>query len=281
MRTECTAGTVAGCLVAGLLFAGCVLVDPGGLGNHLELFYRLEEPVQKGKTAEMASWVLDGRLRLQNGFVRLSGSLQLPPGDSRPRRLVVTAEAVDPDTGALDDRLRVKLDVRTEGTFRRVKRMGQRVRSGSLVTVTVKPKGAPLPVGTEVRFCFDIARARSDLDTTPSCASAGQATTFDAIQQSFFTPTCARGGCHDAATASADLVLEEGAAFANLVGVPSSQVFRFDRVDPGDPEASYLIKKLRGTSDIMGVRMPVGGPFLSPGQIAGIYEWIETGATAN
>ena len=50
------------------------------------------------------------------------------------------------------------------------------------------------------------------------------------------------------------------------------------RVVPGNPEASYLIHKLEGRSTIAGVRMPVGGPYLTQGQIDVIKRWIELGA---
>ncbi len=54
------------------------------------------------------------------------------------------------------------------------------------------------------------------------------------------------------------------------------------RVVPGDPERSYLIHKLEGRADIVGLRMPRNnGPFLSKGQIAVIKRWIALGAANN
>ena len=51
---------------------------------------------------------------------------------------------------------------------------------------------------------------------------------------------------------------------------------------PGDPDASYLIHKLEGASDITGLRMPRNGPpFLTAGQILVIRRWIEVGAPNN
>jgi len=49
-------------------------------------------------------------------------------------------------------------------------------------------------------------------------------------------------------------------------------------VIPGDPESSYLVRKLEGR-DINGLRMPRNGPpYLTDGQITVIRRWIEIGA---
>jgi len=53
-------------------------------------------------------------------------------------------------------------------------------------------------------------------------------------------------------------------------------------VIPGDADNSYIIHKLEGRSDIIGVRMPRGnGPYLSDGQILVIKRWIANGAPNN
>jgi len=53
-------------------------------------------------------------------------------------------------------------------------------------------------------------------------------------------------------------------------------------VEPGSPERSYLILKLRGDPTISGDRMPQDGPpYLTPGQIEGIAGWIRAGALNN
>jgi hypothetical protein len=52
-------------------------------------------------------------------------------------------------------------------------------------------------------------------------------------------------------------------------------------VIPGNPDESYLIRKLEGR-DITGLRMPQSGPpYLTPGQIAVLRRWIEIGAPNN
>ena len=67
-------------------------------------------------------------------------------------------------------------------------------------------------------------------------------------------------------------------AYANLVGVRSAQKPGLLRVAPGDPNNSFLIHKLEGRSDIVGVRMPQNADPLAPGQIQIIARWIQRGA---
>ncbi len=66
-----------------------------------------------------------------------------------------------------------------------------------------------------------------------------------------------------------------------LVGVPSRFRAGATLVIPGNPDDSYLIRKLEGR-DITGVRMPQSGPpYLTPAQIRVIRRWIEIGAPNN
>jgi len=66
-------------------------------------------------------------------------------------------------------------------------------------------------------------------------------------------------------------------SFASLVDVTSIQEPPLLRVEPNDPDISYLIHKLEGTQAV-GARMPDGGPFLSQETIDVIREWIQQGA---
>ncbi|MDZ7313953.1 MAG: DUF5777 family beta-barrel protein [candidate division KSB1 bacterium] len=89
-----------------------------------------------------------------------------------------------------------------------------------------------------------------------------------------FDNKCAFAGCHTGATAPKNLDLSEEMMMANLVGIKSAET-PFLRVKPGDPDNSYLIKKLRGTPDIQGERMPRGKP-LSEEEIATVEAWIKS-----
>ena len=81
--------------------------------------------------------------------------------------------------------------------------------------------------------------------------------TLASIQANVFNPSCIV--CHAGAAAPLGLRLDKDNSFTHLVGVSSSQDGSLLRVDPGDPDASYLIRKLEGSAST-GEQMPVGGP---------------------
>lgn len=70
-------------------------------------------------------------------------------------------------------------------------------------------------------------------------------------------------------------------AYGELVNVQSAGKSSAVRVVPGNSTDSYLIQKLEGRSDIVGSRMPQGGPFLSQADIDVIRTWIAQGAQNN
>jgi hypothetical protein len=119
-----------------------------------------------------------------------------------------------------------------------------------------------------------------DSPTAPP-VPGGAPTTLNQIQTQMFTPTCARVGCHDNSSAQAGLVLIAGLARANIVNVASSQQPALSRVEPGNAEMSYLLRKVRGDANITGARMPISGAALSQAQIDGIIQWIDSGAADN
>jgi hypothetical protein len=82
--------------------------------------------------------------------------------------------------------------------------------------------------------------------------------------------------------------LESGQAYGDLVGViaqnPAAQAAGMLRVDPGNPDNSYLLTKLTLPTvfDLqLGSRMPLGQPVLSPTQIEQVRAWILRGALPN
>jgi hypothetical protein len=118
--------------------------------------------------------------------------------------------------------------------------------------------------------------------TEPGPVPTGQAFTFSQIQNEIFTPVCAKAGCHSRAAASEGMVLEAGVAYGQIVNHPAEENQALARVTPGDPERSYLLKKIRGDADISGSRMPQDGPpYLTQAQIDGIAGWIRAGAPNN
>lgn len=130
---------------------------------------------------------------------------------------------------------------------------------------------ALLPAALLLAACGDVK------SPTEPLAPDGQAFTFAQIQAQVFTPTCARAGCHTSAAASGGLVLEAGRSYGEIVNRPAVGNASLDRIEPGNPDRSYLIKKLRGAADITGARMPPDSS-LTQEQMDGIVGWVLAGA---
>lgn len=108
---------------------------------------------------------------------------------------------------------------------------------------------------------------------------AGTLATLTSIQDNVFTPRCA--GCHTGSGATlpgAMNLTNATASRAALVGVASVQAAPLNRVTAGNANDSYLIRKLEGAPNIVGVRMPWGGPYLDQPTIDSIRLWITNGA---
>jgi hypothetical protein len=99
---------------------------------------------------------------------------------------------------------------------------------------------------------------------------------LQSIQDNIFTPICTR--CHIGASAPEGLRLDTADSYNLLVGVPSAEDPSVLRVMPGDPDDSYLIRKLEGGPGIVGAQMPFGGPYLPQASIDVIRQWITNGA---
>lgn len=103
---------------------------------------------------------------------------------------------------------------------------------------------------------------------------------FSADVQPIFTANCALAGCHSGPRAILNQNLSAGLAFSNIVGVRSVEVNTLNRIQPGDPDNSYLIQKVRGVAAV-GERMPFGRPSLADEAIATIIAWAAAGAPNN
>jgi hypothetical protein len=132
-----------------------------------------------------------------------------------------------------------------------------------------------------------------DEDTLPiSCLPAqgsdpcdGATSTLDFLERHVFAPTCSRDTCHVGPQSDHTLSLLPGEAHLNLVGVQPDNVTARRagklRVDPGNPDNSFLLDKLRGILDPdEGERMPRGLPKVSKKEIALLAAWIAAGAPA-
>jgi hypothetical protein len=137
--------------------------------------------------------------------------------------------------------------------------------------------------------CLVMALAACDEDdpVTPEPVS------FSADVQPILTENCV--GCHGGDTPAAGMNLAAGQAFANTVDVRAVQTDTstlLDRIEPGNPEASYLIHKIQGTQTASptirgrGQRMPLGCPTaerrcLTAEEIQLIRQWVVEGALNN
>jgi hypothetical protein len=96
------------------------------------------------------------------------------------------------------------------------------------------------------------------------------------LQAQIFTPMCS--GCHPP---NEGMDLRSGQTHASTVNVPSSEQPSLMRVKPGDPDNSYLMRKLAGGPGITGSQMPQGGPFLTAQMLQMVRDWISQGALNN
>ncbi len=85
-------------------------------------------------------------------------------------------------------------------------------------------------------------------------------------------------GCHvGVQSPSGNLALDPAVAFCNTVGKFAGESPTKKYIDPGHPESSYLLARLKG-ADGSNAQMPLGKPALAAEQIATIDAWIAAGA---
>jgi hypothetical protein len=104
------------------------------------------------------------------------------------------------------------------------------------------------------------------------------AVTAEDVQSAIFTPSCAISDCHTGNDPQMELDLGDGQALADTVGVPSLERPEYERIDPYNPDDSYLLMKVTGDDRILGDRMPAEAAALSDRNIALLTEWIRQGA---
>jgi hypothetical protein len=103
------------------------------------------------------------------------------------------------------------------------------------------------------------------------------ASDFQEIQDTIFTPICTQ--CHIGSGAPQGLRLDAANSYALLVNTASSEVPALLRVNPGNPNQSYLLQKIEGTAAVGG-RMPLGQAPLPQDRIDLVRSWIAAGAPA-
>src|ERR1700722_4105012 len=99
---------------------------------------------------------------------------------------------------------------------------------------------------------------------------------FQSIQDNVFTPICSK--CHIGGGAPEGLQLDAAHSYNLLVGVPSAEQPALLRVKPGDPDNSYMVRKIEGLNGITGGQMPLMETPLPQATIDAIRQWITNGA---
>ena len=271
---------------AAVVLAACVPIFSNGAFQTLKLLFALSAAIEEGEAQNLQVSVFPQSVKVRKTFVQISGQLTAPGGGELPAKVKALAVFEEMATGRTVQRVSITLNIREGGLFNASKKVKKNIGAGDMMTVTLEPSGGRLAKNTEITLCIDLVKKKSELKNLPACveqddggnSGGGGQVTLTSLQNDFFTPTCAVSGCHLGGSASGGLILAGGQSFGNLVNVPSSQNTALNRVTPNDPEASYLIKKLRGDSDIIGQRMPRGGPFLSAGELDRFVSWINDGA---
>ena len=106
---------------------------------------------------------------------------------------------------------------------------------------------------------------------------------LDVLQEHVFTPGCAFAGCHDEATRAGALDLSDASSsYRGLLNRPVVNAVASENgwllVKPGDPELSFLVRKLRVPGLGEGAPMPIGDYQVSEFYLDLIVEWIALGA---
>lgn len=116
-----------------------------------------------------------------------------------------------------------------------------------------------------------------------ACGKDGEsddAPTFTEVRDEVFVPSCALAGCHGDQPGEAGLYLGADMDLGQLVNEPSIDDPEQIRVIPGDPDNSYLIKKMERAPDIYGDPMPP--PFgADEDTVELVRAWIAAGAKDN
>ncbi len=122
--------------------------------------------------------------------------------------------------------------------------------------------------------CNTSGTTGTDTDDTDVVAAA----TFARVESEVIKPSCSFSICHGGGSSGGlSLTGDAAADYAALVGVASSGKPDETLVIAGDPDNSYLVKKLEDASGIAGDAMPSTGP-LTDAQIQLIRDWIADGA---
>jgi len=124
-------------------------------------------------------------------------------------------------------------------------------------------------------LCLVLALSGAGMALAQAKAPAGKDIPANVIE--VFKKNCT--GCHTGQRPPKGLSLIPSKV-ATVINAPSTEKPELKLVDTAIPEASYLLKKIMGASDITGSRMPRGKKPLDQADIDVIKAWI-TGLKKN
>lgn len=109
----------------------------------------------------------------------------------------------------------------------------------------------------------------------PHAAVHGQdEAALEARVEQIFSESCAMAGCHSGPVAMLGLDLTAQVYRHSTLGVASTERPDLQIIHPGSPDSSYLVKKVRGDEDIVGLPMPFSGERLNSEEIEAIEQWV-------
>ena len=112
-----------------------------------------------------------------------------------------------------------------------------------------------------------------DSDPVGNGDSTAVTVTLSQLSAEIFTPHCS--DCHGSSPSENMSLLPDDIA-ASIIDVQSNQRPSLKRIDPNNPDGSYLLKKVSGTGTK--AQMPLGRTPLSAAQIQLIVDWVNAGA---
>lgn len=155
---------------------------------------------------------------------------------------------------------------------------------------TVKVKTVSKSIGGKVYTDADTIKLTCTPAPTNGCDPQTLFTgTLDRVQRQIFTQSCALSSCHDSQSKAGELLLETGAAHANLINVMPSNIsavasgwkrVTVSSATSGDSATSFLYHKVAGglPDASYGKSMPRDKPKLHSSLREVIRLWIEGGA---
>jgi hypothetical protein len=212
----------------------------------------------------------------------VAGYPLVQPGRSNAQALVLTS--TDASISGACAPTALKMRPRKRGTV--VKARWGRSCEGlrlAVLSATIDPTSCNSMKGT-LRVAYTRGRLRAPRWFTATRAAAVTTCTqglgtFAVVQQRVFAAHgCNVSTCHGT-FGSGDLNLLPDLAYDQLVGVPATIASATTRVVPRDPDASFLVRKLRGTlAPGEGSRMPLVGAPLNDQELSLVEAWIAGGA---